>query len=91
MLTTHTECPPGVLLRHFITTGAVYSYMRIVKAGGCLAVLAQISCTSQVSWVQFLVTRAGTGYFRLVRPLRARKCEEARGVWGMLPQENFQN
>ena len=26
--------------------------------------------------------RAGARYFRLVRPLRARKCEQARGVWG---------
>ena len=27
--------------------------------------------------------RAGASYFRLVRPLRTRKCEQSRGVWGI--------
>ena len=39
--------------------------------------------------------RAGANYIRVVRPLRARKCEQARGGggggWGVLPQENFYN
>ena len=33
--------------------------------------------------------RAGASYFRLVRRLRARKCEQARGSGGMLPEKNF--
>ena len=33
--------------------------------------------------------RAGASYFRLVRPLRARKCEQARGVWGHAPPGKF--
>ena len=36
-----------------------------------------------------VIDRAGANYFRLVRPLRARKCEQARGVWGHVPPGNF--
>ena len=33
--------------------------------------------------------RAGANYFRLVRPLLALKCEQARGVWGPAPPGKF--
>ena len=35
------------------------------------------------------LVRAGASYFRLVRPLRVRKCEQGRGVWGHAPPGKF--
>ena len=37
----------------------------------------------------FKVVKTDSPYFYLARPLRARKCEEARGVWGHGLPGNF--
>ena len=58
-----------------------------------------LSCVSMISgkaenlvdqscWAQLesqSMVRAGASDFRVVRPLRARKCEQGRGVWGHAP------
>ena len=38
---------------------------------------------------QYIQYRAGADYFRVVRPLHALKCEQARGVWGHAPPGKF--
>ena len=57
--------------------------------------VAIISLTLPVSQREFqvissgwLVLRAGANYFRLVQPLCALECEQARGAGDMVPQEN---
>ena len=56
VLMTHTVLLPGIQLRHFNTTCAVYVEGLQVLHGGCPVVVAQwqsTDCTGQVFWVQF--------------------------------------
>ena len=54
----------------------------IKHAPDCLTVRPNLSQSQSES-------RAGANYFRLVQPLHALKCEQARGVWGHVPPRTF--
>ena len=53
----------------------------------CCLVTARAFMPASLTVIRY---RAGASYFRLVRPLRALKCEQARGSGGMLPKQNFE-